>query len=218
MLNRIFNFVSRLLQNDGLMWGAANLSSRSVIAVRSRFASAALRAPRLHLGGRASIRGAKHIQFGRGVHVGGSIWIEAVTSYAGQQYSPAITIGDEASFSHDVHITAIERIDIGRRVLFGSRVYVADHAHGIYKGSAQSDPTTPPTQRPLGGGGPVVIGDDVWIGDNAVIVGPIVVGHGAIIGANAVVRKDVPAGVMVAGIPARIIKRFDRESSSWNLS
>jgi lipopolysaccharide O-acetyltransferase len=218
MLNRIFIFIGRLLRDDGLMWGTLNLCSRVAVALRSRFAAAALNAPGLHLARASIIRGARHIRLGRDVHVGGAIWIEAVTSYAGQQHTPTIIIGDGASFSDGVHITAIERIDIGCRVLFGSRVYVADHSHGTYNGPAQSNPATPPTHRPLGGGGPVVIGDDVWIGDNAVIVGPVVVGNGAVIGANAVVRKDVPAGAMVAGIPAKLIKRFDPVSSSWNLS
>ena len=50
-----------------------------------------------------------------------------------------------------------------------------------------------------------VIGDDVWIGPGAKIFGPITVGDGVAIGANAVVNSDVPAGVTVAGIPARIV-------------
>ena len=51
-----------------------------------------------------------------------------------------------------------------------------------------------------------VIGNDVFIGDGAKVLGPIKVGNGAIIGANAVVLHDVPPHAMVAGIPARIIK------------
>lgn len=51
-----------------------------------------------------------------------------------------------------------------------------------------------------------VIEDDVDIGAGARILGPIRVGRGAIIGANAVVVKDVPAGAVVAGVPARILR------------
>lgn len=52
---------------------------------------------------------------------------------------------------------------------------------------------------------PVVIGDDVWIGVNGVVMPGVRVGAHAIIGANAVVTKDVPEGAIVAGVPARIL-------------
>jgi len=56
------------------------------------------------------------------------------------------------------------------------------------------------------------IGNDVWIGDNAVVLSGIHIGTGAAIGANAVVTKDVPPYAVVAGVPARFIRRrFDEE-------
>jgi lipopolysaccharide O-acetyltransferase len=67
----------------------------------------------------------------------------------------------------------------------------------------------------LGGGGPVVIQHDVWIGDNVVIVGPVTIGAGAIIGANTVVRRDVEPATMVAGTPAKVIKSYDPAASRW---
>ncbi len=60
--------------------------------------------------------------------------------------------------------------------------------------------------------GDTVIGNDVWIGQNAVILPGVHVGNGAIIGANSVVGSDVEAYVIVAGNPARPIRRrFDRD-------
>ncbi|NHC43598.1 CatB-related O-acetyltransferase, partial [Bacillus sp. MM2020_1] len=57
---------------------------------------------------------------------------------------------------------------------------------------------------------PVVIGNDVWIGSNAVILQGVTIGNGAIIGAGSVVTKDVPAFSIVGGVPAKIIKyRYD---------
>lgn len=53
---------------------------------------------------------------------------------------------------------------------------------------------------------PTVIGHDVWIAQNAIILGGVNVGHGAVIGAGAVVTKDVPPYAVVGGVPAKIIK------------
>lgn len=50
------------------------------------------------------------------------------------------------------------------------------------------------------------IGDDVWIGTNAIILGGVKVGQGAIIGADAVVAKDVPSYVVVVDNPAKVVK------------
>lgn len=54
--------------------------------------------------------------------------------------------------------------------------------------------------------GPVVIGDRVWIGARAMILKGVTIGHDAVIGAGSVVTKDVPAGAVVGGVPARILR------------
>jgi chloramphenicol O-acetyltransferase type B len=61
--------------------------------------------------------------------------------------------------------------------------------------------------------GDVIIGNDVWIGAGAAILSGVTIGDGAVIGTNAVVAKDVPHYAIVAGNPARIVrKRFNEET------
>lgn len=72
---------------------------------------------------------------------------------------------------------------------------------------------------------PVIIGNDVWIGTRAIILGGVAIGDGAVVGAGAVVTKDVPPYAIVAGVPARVIRyRFEpdmigmiAETRWWNL-
>lgn len=56
---------------------------------------------------------------------------------------------------------------------------------------------------------PIVIADDVWIGTAAVITQGVTIGAGAVVAAGAVVTRDVPAATVVAGVPARVIKKID---------
>jgi lipopolysaccharide O-acetyltransferase len=207
--------LSELLVADPPLWAAWVLLGRLGSKAKSAIAGRLLRAPGLYLGPGCVIRGSRFIRFGRRVYAHGHLWLEAVSEYRGQRFSPRIEIGDGVSFSEGVHISSIERISIGERVLFGSRVYVSDHNHGLYKGPGQSSPEEPPAERALGGGGAVEIGDNAWIGDNVVIVGPLRIGRGSIIGANSVVRADVPDSTMAAGVPARPLRRFDALSGAW---
>ena len=175
-----------------------------------------LKAPGLHLGPGCRVIGGRNISFGRHIYAERNLWLEAVTSYQSQRFDPKIAIGDHVCFSNGVHISAIGSVAIGSRCLFGSRIYVSDHNHGKYKGESQSRPEEAPADRLLGGGGPVVIGENVWIGDNSVIIGPATIGRGAIVGANSVVRGVVPSNTIVAGAPAKPIKVFNSQTGSWD--
>jgi acetyltransferase-like isoleucine patch superfamily enzyme len=78
--------------------------------------------------------------------------------------------------------------------------------------SSCSGRAIPGSPRPYAEEG-ISIGHDVWVGQNAVLMGHITVGHGAIVGAFAVVAKDIPPYAIVVGNPARILRyRFDPET------
>lgn len=65
----------------------------------------------------------------------------------------------------------------------------------------------------------IIVGNDVWIGQGATLMGGITIGDGAIVAAGAVVVKDVEPYSIVGGVPAKILRyRFDREDIEWLLS
>ena len=213
-MNRPASAISNAYSSDPKLRATWLLACRAASKVRDWIWSSILDAPQIHIGAGSVIRGSKHMSFGKGIFVHGHLWLEAISVYAGQRFTPKIEVGDFVSLSNGVHISSIEHIVIGRNTLVGSGVYISDHNHGAYRGSSQSRPDEPPSRRRLDGG-PVSIGENVWIGDNVVIVGPVSIGAGAVIAANSVIKKDVPAETIVAGIPAVAIKRFNHLLDSW---
>jgi 2,3,4,5-tetrahydropyridine-2,6-dicarboxylate N-acetyltransferase len=91
------------------------------------------------------------------------------------------------------------RTMIDMNAVVGARAIVGRNCH-IGAGAVVAGILEPPSARP------VVIGDNVLVGANAVVLEGVNVGHGSVVAAGAVVTKDVRPGVVVAGIPAAIIK------------
>ena len=213
---KLHSSISRILEANPVAIALPLMGRRLWRRIASGVIARSLGAPGLYLGPGCRVFGSRCITFGRNVYAERNLWLEAVTSYSSQRFRPQITIGDCVSFSDGVHISAIASIVIGSHCLFGSKSYVSDHNHGIYRGDQQSSPDEPPAQRVLGGGGPVVIKENVFIGENAVIIGPATIGRGAIIGANSVVRGFVQAYTIVAGAPAKPIKIFNSKTGTWD--
>ena len=84
--------------------------------------------------------------------------------------------------------------------VLGGRATVGAHCH-VGAGTVLAGVVEPASATP------VVIEDDVLIGANAVVLEGVRVGRGAVVAAGAVVVEDVPAGAVVAGVPARVIKQ-----------
>lgn len=121
---------------------------------------------------------------------------------------PKLIIKNNVIINYRCHIGVINHIEIGNNVLIGSNVLITDHAHGT---STIEDLNIPPSRRNLISKGPVIIRDNVWIGENVCILPNVTIGEGAIIGANSVVTKVVPPFSLCCGNPAKVIKTITVE-------
>ena len=151
------------------------------------------------------IKGFKSISIGDNFSSFERLRLEAFTRHNGNSYSPRISIGNGVSINTDCHIGCINDISIGNNVLIASRVFISDHSHGEITPPAL---LTAPGERMLWSKGPVIIEDDVWIGEGVAIMPGVRIGSGAIIGANSVVTKDVPSRSVCAGVPARVLRKL----------
>ena len=85
---------------------------------------------------------------------------------------------------------------------------ITDNSHGV---STSKMMDISPAKRLLYSKGPVIIDDNVWIGEKASIMPGVHIGECAIIAANAVVTKDIPAYSVAAGIPAKVVRTIDHQ-------
>ena len=108
-----------------------------------------------------------------------------------------IEIGDGTFVNHRTELVAHEGVRLGRDCLLAWDVLVLDSDSHSVDGGPRSAPVT--------------IGDRVWIGCRATVLKGVTIGDGAVVAACSVVTGDVPAGALVAGNPARVV----REGVTW---
>ncbi|MGV6806951.1 MAG: acyltransferase [bacterium] len=111
-----------------------------------------------------------------------------------------LTIGDGTTIQPDCIFAAYKG-----QIKLGRDVQVAPHC-GFYPYNHGMEVDTPMKDQPLYTRGGIEIEDDVWLGFGVVVLDNVKIGQGSIIGAGSVVTRDIPAGVVAAGSPARVIK------------
>ncbi|MBO9648293.1 MAG: acyltransferase [Variovorax sp.] len=106
-------------------------------------------------------------------------------------------IGDQAFLNDGVNVCATRSISIGSHAKIGDMVYIYDtDFHEVAPGM--------PVRH-----APVVIGDNVWIGANSMVLAGATIGDHSVIAAGSIVTDDIPAMSLAAGIPARVIKSLE---------
>jgi acetyltransferase-like isoleucine patch superfamily enzyme len=183
-------------------------------AVRSRlFAAALVRLPGVVADGAPVVRGVPLVELapgatlrlGRGVTLnsrnrGYHLSMYAPVKLLADRPGAVIEIGDETRI-HGSCIHAYARVRIGRRCLIAANVQIFD-------GSGHDLALEAPDRRIHTGGDarPVEIGDDVWLGAGCVVMPGVRIGRGSVVAAGSVVSRDLPAGVLAGGVPARVLR------------
>lgn len=175
-----------------------------------------------------------NIVLGRNVTIQNSTLRDNIKIMFGTQVYNS-TIGD---FSYIANNSFVQRSNIGKFCSIASNVLIGSTEHPmdlisthpfLYNNKfggfiIKDDPNISNKINK----GIVEIGNDVWIGNGAIILSSIKIGHGSVIGAGSVVTKDVPPYAIIAGVPGRILRfRFNEEEVknlleiewwNWNLS
>ncbi|MDP2546459.1 sugar O-acetyltransferase [Oceanobacter sp. 4_MG-2023] len=111
-------------------------------------------------------------------------------------YGVNIEIGDHFYANHNLTILDVCPVTIAEHVMMGPGCMIATAKH----------PLDPIERETIESGAPVVIGHHVWLGGNVSVLPGVTIGDRCVIGAGSVVNRDIPAGAVAAGNPARVIR------------
>ena len=113
-----------------------------------------------------------------------------------------IHIGDYCIVNPGVRISSASSVEIGQGCMLAMNCYLSDADwHDIHHRIFAPGRTAP-----------IVLGNNVWIGDSALVSKGVTIGENSVVGASSVVTKDVPANVVVAGNPAKVVTQLDMEN------
>ena len=118
--------------------------------------------------------------------------LELVTFVGG-----TLEVGDRTLLNFGTSIVAADHIRIGARCLVGTHVTIMDNDFHRVEPERRLER---PESRPI------VIGENVWIGSRAMILGGVTVGDSSCIGAGSIVVDDIPARSLAVGVPARVVR------------
>jgi maltose O-acetyltransferase len=114
----------------------------------------------------------------------------------------AISIGDRTFVNVDAVMLDVAQITIGAACQIATRVQLLTATHPV-------DPE--PRRRGWEYGEPITIADNVWLGGGVIVCPGVTIGEDTVVGAGAVVTRDLPAGVVAAGVPARVLREIGEQ-------
>lgn len=156
-----------------------------------------------------NIVNSKYITCGNKIKIKYASRIECYDNFHNVKYNPKFIIEDNVIIGDFFTAYITNYLKIGKNSIFAHNVTIVTENHGI-----NPNDILPYADQKLEVGD-VIIGENCWLGTGVVVLPGSKLGDNCVVAANAVVNKQFPSNVMVAGVPAKIIKIFDSKMGKW---
>lgn len=156
-----------------------------------------------------NICGGKHIYMGKHARVFAYSRLNCFESISGQKLNPKLIIGENVLMGRNTTVLCADSVIIGDNAMFASYCFISDENHGINLSSGIRYECQKIETKP------VLIGKNCWIGEKVVVLPGVAIGDNTIIGAGSIVTKSIPANVIAVGNPARVVKKYNFETKTW---
>lgn len=167
--------------------------AQAVLRARYYLRSAEKLGPRVRLWGTPSISNFGRIRIGDRVR----FYSTVATLELGVGSNGLLEIGDNVMINYGTSIGALEHVLIGRHVNIGTHCMLIDNAFHHLDPSRRNE--TPPSQ-------PIRLEDNVWLAARVIVLPGVAIGANTVVGAGSIVTRDLPANVLAAGVPARVLR------------
>jgi acetyltransferase-like isoleucine patch superfamily enzyme len=138
-----------------------------------------------------------HVQSPRQITIGDNGTIEDCVRLRFHGKTGSISVGDRTFIGYNCDFNIIEGIEIGNDSMLSAGCRFIDHNHGLAKGKLMRIQSANKDK--------IIIGSDVWLGCNVVVLKGVEIGNGAVVAAGAVVSKSIPPYEIWGGVPAKKI-------------
>jgi acetyltransferase-like isoleucine patch superfamily enzyme len=196
----------RVLANRSA-WAAYGFS-RSLGWARAlqAFVGRLYRFPLVVMGSRVKLVGMRGMRIGRNSVIASGSWLNVNQV---QPEQPTLTIGENCFIGQDNFFS------VGRRITIRDYCLTARYCSFIGSAHIYADPFKPYLKTGTTDSDSIYIGVNCFFGLRATVIGNVRIGHGCVIGAGTEVRSDIPPYSLVAGSPARVLRRYDMRSHTW---
>lgn len=166
---------------------------RSVLAARFYFRTAETIGPRVRLYGTPAVKNEGRLLIGNRVRFYSTIATLEVDVGAGG----LLEIGDNVLVNYGSSIGATKLVRIGNGCNIGTHVMLIDNSFHQLEPERRNEVPEP---------APVILEDNVWLAARTIVLPGVTIGRNSVIGAGSVVTRDIPANVLAAGVPAKVIR------------
>jgi maltose O-acetyltransferase len=136
-------------------------------------------------------------------HRGKGVWLTGPIFF---DYGAFTTLGDNVYANFNFTVLDVCPVTVGDNVMFGPNVSLLTPLHPLRWQERNLRPHRDGSMFDFEYGAPITIGSNCWLAGNVTVTGGVTIGEGSVIGAGAVVTHDIPANVLAAGVPCRVIR------------